>query len=151
VTSARSGPLTGPDVGSWEHFGHGADIGVRGFGATRAEAFEEAALALTAVLTDPAGVAARTSVDIRCTAPDDEVLLVDWLNALTYEMATRRMLFGRFAVTLVDHALAGEAWGEPVDVARHRPAVEIKGATYTALSVARCTDGRWVAQCVVDV
>jgi len=41
--------------------------------------------------------------------------------------------------------------GEPVDVTRHRPAVEAKGATYTALSVAGNADGAWVAQCVVDV
>jgi len=38
-----------------------------------------------------------------------------------------------------------------VDIARHRPAVEVKGATYTALRVAQEADGAWVAQCVVDV
>jgi len=138
-------------MAAWEHFAHGADIGVRGIGATRAEAFEQAGVALTAVLTDPATVAATTCVDVRCDAPDDEVLLVDWLNAVVYAMATRRMLFGRYVVELVDHALAGQAWGEVVDPARHRPAVEVKGATYTELAVARRADGTWVAQCVVDV
>jgi SHS2 domain-containing protein len=136
---------------TWEHFPHGADIGVRGVGATRAQAFAEAALALVAVVSDPARIAVTTAVEIRCAAPDDELLLADWLNALIYEMATRRMLFARFDVVLADHALAATAWGEPVDVARHRPAVEVKGATYTALSVARRADGRWLAQCVVDV
>jgi tRNA nucleotidyltransferase (CCA-adding enzyme) len=38
-----------------------------------------------------------------------------------------------------------------VRVERHQPAVEVKGATYTALKVARDEQGRWVAQCVVDV
>ena len=47
--------------------------------------------------------------------------------------------------------LRATAWGEPVVVARHRPAVEVKGATYTALCVARQPDGRWLAQTVVDV
>lgn len=136
---------------AWEHFSHGADIGVRGTGATRGDAFEQAALAVTAVVTDPAQVAADTSIEIRCEAPDDELLLADWLNALIYEMATRNMLFGRFAVSLRDHVLEAKAWGEPVDRLRHRPAVEVKGATYTALSVARRDDGIWVAQCVVDV
>jgi SHS2 domain-containing protein len=46
--------------------------------------------------------------------------------------------------------LTATARGEPVDVARHEPAVEIKGATYTALAVEQ-TDGQWRAQCVVDV
>ena len=43
------------------------------------------------------------------------------------------------------------AQGEPVSVSRHRPAVEVKGATFTALRVGRNEDGQWVAQTVVDV
>jgi SHS2 domain-containing protein len=135
----------------WEHFGHDADIGVRGSGVTRAEAFEQAALALTAVVTEPAGIAAQEAVAIRAEAPDDELLLIDWLSAIVYEMATRNMLFGRFAVKLDDHRLEATAWGEPVDRLRHRPAVEVKGATYTELSVEKRDDGTWIAQCVVDV
>ncbi len=135
----------------WEHFAHGADIGVRGRGETKAAAFAAAAEALTAVVTDPAGVRAEVAVEVAVSAPDDALLLADWLNALVYEMATRRLLFGRFEVAIEDHALRATAWGEPVDVARHSPAVEVKGATYTALDVAQGADGRWVAQCVVDV
>jgi SHS2 domain-containing protein len=137
-------------VKRWEHFEHGADIGVRGFGASVGEAFEQAALALTAVITDPASVNPRERVQVQCEAPDNELLLAEWLNALVYEMATRRMLFSRFAVRLESDGLSGEAWGEEVDVARHHPAVEVKGATYTMLRVARAGDG-WMAQTVVDV
>ena len=36
----------------WEHFPHEADMGVRGHGASREQAFEQAALALTAVIAD---------------------------------------------------------------------------------------------------
>ena len=134
----------------WEHFPHLADIGVRGFGATREAAFEQAALAMTAALVDPAAVAPRERVAVSCRAPDDELLLTEWLNALIYEMAVRRMLFARFKVAIRDHVLDGEAWGEPIDRERHKPAAEAKGATLTALKVAR-EGGRWVAQCVVDV
>jgi tRNA nucleotidyltransferase (CCA-adding enzyme) len=137
-------------AGRWEHFAHEADIGVRGVGATRDEAFEQAALALTAVVTDPASVRTCETVSIRCEAPDVELLLADWLNALIYEMTTRRLLFGRFEVHSEGLRLVGSAHGEGVDASRHRPAVEIKGATYTALRVAR-EDGHWVAQTVVDV
>lgn len=134
----------------WEHFPHDADMGVRGFGATKAEAFEQTALAMTAVITDPATVEPREAVAIECAAPDDELLLAEWLNSLIYEMATRKMLFSRFAVKLEGTRLRAQAWGEHADVARHHPAVEIKGATYTALRVAR-DDSGWVAQTVVDV
>ncbi len=135
----------------WEHFPHGADIGVRGVGPTREAAFEQAAMALTAVVTDPRLVAPRESVTLSCSAPDDELLLAEWLNALVYEMATRRMLFSRYAVAIEDGRLTAEAWGEPVEVTRHQPATEVKGATLTALKVFRGAAGRWVAQCVVDV
>ena len=137
--------------GSWEHFPHQADIGVRGIGLTKEAAFESAAQALTAVITDPGSVVPTQSVQIVCEAPDDELLLVDWLNALVYEMATRRMLFSRFNVRFNDHSLHATAWGEPIEVARHQPAVEVKGATYTELSLKQDEEGRWVAQCVVDV
>lgn len=135
----------------WEHFPHQADIGVRGVGPTLAAAFEQAALAMTAVTTDPALVAPGESVEITCEAPDDELLLVDWLNGLILEMAIRRMLFSRFAVALDGHRLRATAWGESVDVAKHQPAVEIKGATYTELKVGKTETGLWFAQCVVDV
>ena len=125
-------------------------MGVRGFGTTKAEAFEQAALGMTAVVTDPATVQAREAVAIECEAPDDELLFAEWLNSLIYEMATRKMLFSRFAVRLDGTRLSGQAWGERADVARHHPAVEIKGATYTALRVGR-DDGGWMAQTVVDV
>ena len=135
----------------WEHFPHEADMGVRGFGNTRAEAFEQAALALTAVITDLKNVQAKEIVNISCAAPDDELLFVDWLNALVYEMSTRNMLFSRFEVHLEAQKLHGKAVGETVDVTRHQPAVEVKGATYTALSVSKDEEGTWCAQCVVDV
>ncbi len=135
----------------WEHFAHGADIGVRGIGTTKAEAFEQAAVALTAVLTDPVRVIASREVVLECQAADTEALLVEWLNALVYEMAVRGMIFGRFGVRLEANRLHGSAWGEDVDIARHEPAVEVKGATYTSLFVGQNADGAWVAQCVVDV
>ena len=135
----------------WEHFPHSSDIGVRGTGSTKAIAFEGAALALTAVICDLEHVVPQHSVNIECEAPDDELLLVDWLNALIYEMGTRKMLFSRFEVHAGDHTLHATAWGEHVDVGRHHPAVEVKGATYTDLHVAQDKGGLWIAQCVVDV
>jgi len=135
----------------WEHFPHGADIGVRGMGPTLESAFEQAAVALTAAITDPAAIANHDEIEVACAAEDDEALLVEWLNTLIYEMAVRSMLFGCFRLRIEGHKLQARARGEPVDVARHSPAVEAKGATFTELSVDERPDGTWVAQCVVDV
>jgi tRNA nucleotidyltransferase (CCA-adding enzyme) len=134
----------------WEQFPHDADVGVRGFGATPGEAFEQAAYALTAIVTH-SQVAPTIAVEVKCEAPDIELLFVEWLNSIIYEMAVREMLFGRFAVRIRDTRLEGTLWGEPVSVERHAPACEPKGATYTALKVAKESDGRWSAACVVDV
>jgi len=134
----------------WEHFPHRADIGIRGYGASLAEAFAQAAVAMTAVICAPEHVVSREPVAIRCEAPDAELLLVEFLNALIYEMAVRRMLFGRCEVDVHGNTLHAHCWGEAVDVVRHQPTVEIKGATYTELAV-QYADGEWQAQCVVDV
>jgi SHS2 domain-containing protein len=134
-----------------ELFAHGADVGVRGIGPSRASAFEQAALALTMAVTDPAAIVPSQAVEVICTAPDDRFLLVDWLNALIYEMAVRRMVFARFDVSIDGGRLHGRAWGEALDQARHRPATEPKGATLTALEVASRPDGGWIVQCIVDV
>ncbi len=69
-------------------------------------------------------------------------------------MAVRHLLFARVKVAIKGGhplRLLARAYGEPVDVARHRPAVEVKGATYTALRVVRTDDGGWLAQTVVAV
>ena len=135
----------------WEHFPHEADMGVRGMGASKEEAFEQAAIALVAVSVKPQQVAPIERVEITCEILDDELGLVDWLNAVIYEMATRKMVFGRFSVSIEGGRLRAEAWGEEIVPARHQPAVEVKGATYTALQVRKEPGNRWIAQCIVDV
>jgi SHS2 domain-containing protein len=77
--------------------------------------------------------------------------MVDWINALIYEMATRGMLFGSWQVGLQGYDLDAWVEGEPVDRGRHQPVVEVKGATYTELLVEQDKKGLWRARCVVDV
>jgi len=138
-------------AGSWSHFPHGADVGLAGTGPSLDAVFEQIAMAMTAAISDPALVQLTDKVTVHCEAPDIELLLVEWLNALVFEMATKGMLFGRFEVHVEENRLVGMAWGEKVSRERHCPAVEVKGATYTGLSVRRGDDGMWDARCVVDV
>ena len=138
-------------LSGWSHFDHMADIGVRGFGPTKAAAFEQVALALTGVVAALETVRPLIRVEVTCRADDDGLLLVAWLNAVIYEMAVRHMLFARYLVALSDHQLQASAWGESVVPERHHPAVDVKGATFTALQVSRSPGGRWTAQTVVDV
>jgi Zn-dependent protease with chaperone function len=66
-------------------------------------------------------------------------------------MAVRRMVFGKFDVKIIGDQLEGNAWGEPLDLPRHKPALEVKAATYHELKVYKDEAERWIAQCVVDV
>ncbi len=134
-----------------DHFPHDADLGVRGVGPCLAAAFEQAGMALSSAMTPLEDVAPLIEVGIQCAAPDNRILLIDWLNALILQMTIRRMLFSRFRVKITDHRLDGAAWGESLDPARHHPALEPKGATFAASRVERQPDGTWIAQCVVDV
>ena len=134
----------------WENFEHKADMGVRGFGNTPAEAFEQTALAMSAIITDLSLINPDDKVTISCEEADQELLLADWLNALIFEMSTRNMLFSQFEVFIDNGRLKAKVWGEPINIKRHQPVVEIKGATYTELAVHWSHD-QWIAQCVVDV
>ncbi len=135
----------------WEHFPHDADIGIRGIGPTPDLAFEQAACALFAAVTELERIEERVLVTVSCDAPTPALLLVDWLNALIYQATTRGLLFCRFDVRIEDGELVADAWGEHIDAKRHRPAVEPKGATLTELKVEQRPGGEWLAQCVVDV
>lgn len=115
------------------------------------QAFEQAAVGLTAVITEPEKIEPVEKVDITCTADDNELLFVEWLNCLLYEMAVRRMLFSRFEVHIENGNVSAAAWGQKLDAARHEPVVEVKAATYSSLKVAQQQNGTWIAQCVVDV
>lgn len=137
--------------GHWEHYSHPADIGIRGMGSTREESFAQAAIALTAVITDPNRIEPEESVEILCRGDDDELLFYDWLSSLLYEMDTRDMLFGRFELEAVEAGLEATAWGERVDASKHEPTVEVKAATFADLRVYQDRKGTWIAQCIVDV
>jgi SHS2 domain-containing protein len=139
-----------------EHFDHGADVGVRGFGRTAAEAFEGAATAAFRLLADDLSTIRPTLEEkVEVEAPDLEQLLVAFLNELLSLADTRKVVFGSFSVEISGgepgpYRLSARARGEPFDPDRHEFTVQPKGATFTALRVARHEDG-WIAQCIVDV
>ena len=136
---------------NWEHFSHKADMGIRGVGRKKADAFEQAALAMTAVITEPEKIEPKYKIQVSCKADDDEILFVDWLNKIIYEMDSRKMLFSRFEVKIDNGNLTATAWGEEIDSQKHRPAVEVKAATYSELRVYKDKNENWIAQCIVDV
>jgi SHS2 domain-containing protein len=142
----------GPQPSATRRFGyfdHDADTGVIGHGATLAEAFEQVAEATFALMCDTGAVQPAERIDVEFTEADPELALVTWLNLLLAHANAQGLALGRFALVQDGAAWRGSARGE-----RWHPGLErgtqVKGATLTALKVARDGDG-WEARCVVDL
>jgi tRNA nucleotidyltransferase (CCA-adding enzyme) len=135
----------------WEHFDDERRTGLRGFGSTIAEAFEQVALAFTATMADPGRVGAWEAIELHCKAEDADRLLSAWLGLLADYAASRQILFSRLEVRIDGAQLSARAWGEQMDL-RHRGFPRVAGAHGAGgalLSVARHGDG-WVAQASVE-
>lgn len=137
--------------GMYETFEHTADLGLRVRAADLDTLFAEAARGLFSVITDdPAAVAPRQRVAVTLPADAPELLLFDWLRALLYRFDAEHLLFSAFEVRVGPAGLAGSAWGEPLDPARHVLGHEVKAITYHGLSVTPVAGG-WEAEFIVDI
>jgi SHS2 domain-containing protein len=135
-------------------FDHTGDIGVDLRAVSLEQLFADAALAITEILTDPALVVSRVSVEVSLSSPEIELLMVDWLNELLYLFETQALLVRSARVTLgrkgEEHRLNATIEGEPFDPGRHPIKVTLKAVTYHALEVVE-TAGGWRARVVIDV
>ncbi len=134
---------------------HKADVGIRGIGDSLSKAFEEAGKALFFVMAELGEVRTREEVKVVVHGDSRENLLVEWLNELLYLKDVREMLFSQFKVKEIRQKgekweLIGAAFGEKIDLSRHRVKTEVKAASYSGLKVGE-ENGKFVAQCVVDV
>jgi len=135
-------------------FEHMADIGIIGHGKTQAEAFQNAAKAMVNVMVNIEKVETKQTIEVKCEAENVEELLVEWLNELIAQMGLEGLVFSEFKVDIKEEngfKLTGTAKGEPLNKLKHEIKIEVKAATYSNLKVAKDNDGKWFAQCVVDV
>jgi SHS2 domain-containing protein len=130
---------------------HTADIGLRAWGATLQEAFENAATALSAIVVELDDIDPRIAYPIAASGDDDQSLLVNWLNEALYYLDARRIVLRRFSIEhFGDGRVAGQAWGEPRDPLKHRPKVIVKGVTYHQLKIEQRPEG-WQVQVFLDI
>ena len=135
----------------WELFEHTADLGLRIEAPDLASLLAQAAAALFSVIVDNLeDVRADTPVEVCVHGADPDYLLLDWLGELLAIFDTRHMLLCRFEVRVDQAGLKAMAWGEPIDLARHRLAHEVKAITYHGLIAQRDAAG-WRAEVIVDI
>jgi SHS2 domain-containing protein len=114
---------------------HTADVGVKAYGKTIAEAFEHAAEGMFDIITDESTIQPIGEYTIILEAPDVEQLLVDWLSQLLFLNGAHSLVFGKFEVTLTGTSLSARVFGEKFDTKKHRMGVEVKAVTYHMLQV----------------
>jgi len=122
---------------TYELIDHTADVGVKAYGKTLSEAFENAAKAMFDIITDSSEIENIGQYNIELEAPDLEQLLVDWLSELLFLNSAKNIVFGFFKVELDDkkNKLSAKVFGEKFDITKHKAGAEIKAVTYHMLNV----------------
>ena len=129
---------------------HTADVGIIAYGADVNQAFVNAARALFSLITELDDVEEILHRDIELIAPDQESLLVEWLNELVCLFDTENIVFKRFDVTKLNNTqLKARSYGEKVDSSRHRLKTGVKAATYHMLRVDK--DDGYQVQVLFDI
>jgi len=135
----------------WEHFEVEADVGVRGWGDSRAVAVAQATLGVFALLVDPAEVEPREVREVRAQADGPETLLVAWIDECLYVHDIEGFVVREVEMTVCTDTLAhGLLRGEPLDPTRHRVGTVVKGATYHTVALT-VREGLHEARVIVDV
>jgi len=120
----------------FELINHTADVGIIAYGTDLSQAYANAARALFSLITDLNDINEVLYRDIELTAPDEESLLVEWLNELIYLFDTEHIIFKKFDITKLNSTqLKARSYGEKVDSSKHKLKTGVKAATYHMLKV----------------
>jgi SHS2 domain-containing protein len=130
---------------------HTADVGIRAFGRTLPELYENAARGMLEVLLDPASVRPAEEETVTVAGADAVDLMVVWLHEILLRSDARKRAFAQLRVNEVaEWRLTAPLKGEPLDRPRHDLRAEIKGVPYYGARVERTEDG-WVAEVYFDI
>ena len=120
----------------FEVLNHTADIGIIAYGSDMKTAFADAAKGMFSLITELNDVEEIEHRNIELTAPDQESLLVAWLNELIFLFDVDNILLRRFVISQLSKThLKARAYGEKVDTSRHSLKLGIKATTYHMLKI----------------
>ena len=134
----------------FEIIDHTADVGIIARGESIDEVFINAARGMFSLIIDLDTVVESTSQEITVEAPDQEELLVTWLNELLYLFDAENLVFSRFEIAnLGKEHLKAIIYGEEVDPDRHNLKSDVKAATYHMIKLQK-QDG-FSAHIILDI
>jgi len=114
---------------------HTADVGIKAFGKSANELFENAAKGMFHLIQGGSQVEAVETHYIQLENRELDELLVDWLSELNFLHQTEMVLFSEFNVQIEEDGLQAEVKGERLDNDIHKVQMEIKAVTYHMLDV----------------
>lgn len=133
----------------YELLEHPADVGIRAWGPTFEEAFEQAGWGLIDLL-DVRGQGPGAPKEVRTSSDDRPGLLVDFLNELIFLHETEDVaVSGIRVLALTETTLEAEIETVPLHGAPQ--GTDVKAATYHGIRVERVPDGRVEAVVFLDV
>ena len=86
----------------YEFLDHTADIQVHSWGKNLEEAFEQATLGLMDLMVDTKDISPEISKEITLSAPDKEILLVDYLSEYLSIFDIDELLFSKIKVDKIE-------------------------------------------------
>jgi len=122
----------------YEEIAHTADLAMRAYGRDMKELFANAAYGMFSLMADLSAIAPVVQRRVHLQAPDQEALLVDWLNELLYLHEAEGEVYCSFDIqalspTELSATVRGEKTEEVTKV--------IKAATFHDLKITRTEDG----------
>lgn len=134
----------------YEYFEATADIGLRAYGESLNQAFENAGLAIFNIISDTSNIKAEREISFKIRSEDEISLLYDYLEELLFYHEIEFMLFSEFHVEIDDNLrLKATIKGEAIDWDKHERKTEIKAITYHKMDVKK-TD-HYEVQAIVDL
>jgi len=130
---------------------HTADIGIKAYGGTLKELFENTALGMFNIIADLEGIKPSTEIKVEAEAIDKEELLIAWLEELLYNFYTKNIILSEFNITeLTDTRLTAKAKGRFIGENRNRLKSEIKAATRHGLRIDKKNE-KYEVEIIFDV
>lgn len=121
---------------SIEELDHTADVMLRVRASTIEALFSEAAKGMFQIMHGGCEGSSRT-VTFTIHAPDLEELVQEFLSELLYLSEVQEVVFCHCEVTLHEMSLTATASGIPFSRSQHRGGKEIKGISYSGLTIVK--------------
>ena len=126
----------------YEYHDHTADVRIHAVGDTIESAFEQAVLGTMNIMTDTSKISEKVSKKICCSAPDIEILLVDYLTEYLAIFDIEDLVFSRIDIKKIDFehedssfTITSTAYGEKLNPSKHEIETEVKAITFSYLEI----------------